>query len=232
MRQIVSLVALVAIVGTGATFAFRAPEKPHASGLPVHLLYLAVPTVLLAIAGLARAYRDGTLGSWMRVRTGDFTRGFLAALLLFVGAWFFAHSVIPQTAPRSIWLARLYLQLGDPEILRQHVGIVVAFILTMAACEEIVWRGLATDLFAELVGSRRAWICGAAVYALAHAPTMWLLRDPKVGYNPLLVFAALAAGLVWGALTRMSGRLWPAIFSHALFDWAALMMFRLWGPSV
>jgi membrane protease YdiL (CAAX protease family) len=75
-------------------------------------------------------------------------------------------------------------------------------------------------------------VWAAVLYASAHAPTLWALRDPKAGLNPLLVAAALAAGLVWGAMTRYFERLPPAIVAHALFDWALVMMFRLWGQSV
>jgi membrane protease YdiL (CAAX protease family) len=71
------------------------------------------------------------------------------------------------------------------------------------------------------------------MYALAHVPTLWALSDGEIGKNPLVLIAALGAGLVWSALARIFGdRLMPSIVSHGLFDWAVLMMFRLWGPSV
>jgi len=82
---------------------------------------------------------------------------------------------------------------------------VVAAIVVAATAEEIVWRGLVTRLVAEAVGSRTAWIWAAVLYALAQAPTIWLLRDPVAGANPLVVFAALALGLVWGSWRACSG---------------------------
>ena len=64
-------------------------------------------------------------------------------------------------------------------------------------------------------------------------PTLWALSDSTLGKNPMVLIAALGAGLVWSALARVFGdRLTPSIISHGLFDWAVLMMFRLWGPSV
>jgi membrane protease YdiL (CAAX protease family) len=153
-------------------------------------------------------------------------------VVLFAGAYAFTKLVAPVGSPRESWLARLYLQLGHPGELRANVKTMVLGIVVAAAAEEIVWRGLVTTLLAEQFGSRRAWIYSAVAYAAAHVPTIWALRDPVAGMNPVLVMAALAAGLVWGAMARMFGRLPPAILSHALFDWMVVMMFRLWGPSV
>jgi hypothetical protein len=58
------------------------------------------------------------------------------------------------------------------------------------------------------------------------------MRDPDAGPNPLVPLAALGAGLVWGWMAQRYERLLPGIFSHVLFDWTVVMMFRLWGPSV
>jgi membrane protease YdiL (CAAX protease family) len=45
----------------------------------------------------------------------------------------------------------------------------------------------------------------------------------------VLPFGALGAGLLWGGIARASGRIAPAMVAHALFDWAVVMMFPLWG---
>jgi len=102
----------------------------------------------------------------------------------------------------------------------------------MAVAEELVWRGLVVSLLEERIGSRRAWIWAAVLYGVAHLPTAWALRDPAAGPNPLLVLAAIGCGLVWGGMARRFDRLLPSMFSHALFDWTVIMMFRYWGPSV
>ena len=81
------------------------------------------------------------------------------------------------------------------------------------------------------VGSRRAWIYGAFLYALAHLPTAFALRDANLGPNPVLPLAALACGLVWAFAVRKTGRLVPTILAHALFDWCVIVGYRLAGPS-
>jgi membrane protease YdiL (CAAX protease family) len=47
--------------------------------------------------------------------------------------------------------------------------------------------------------------------------------------NPLVVAAALGGGLLWGAMARAFGRLFPSVLAHVVFDWAVVMMFPLWG---
>jgi membrane protease YdiL (CAAX protease family) len=190
------------------------------------------PSVLVAAFGLYRAHRDGELEGWFKPVWGDPTRGLGSAALLVGGALAFVHAVMPVGSARESWLARLYLQIGDPAVLRAHALDVGAIVVVAAAAEEIVWRGLVTRLLAEAVGSRTAWIWAAALYALAQLPTLWQLKDPVAGQNPLLVFAALGLGLVWGLMARFFGRLFPGILSHAAFDWCVIMMFRLWGPGV
>ena len=150
---------------------------------------------------------------------------------LYAAGWAFARFVAPVGSAREIWLVSLYSQIGDPQVLRAQAPLVGIAILVVSACEEILWRGMVTQLLADRVGSRGAWIFAAGLYALAYVPTMWSLRS-GVGLNPVLVVAALGGGLLWGAMARAFGGLAPSIIAHAFFDWAILMMLPLWGGRV
>jgi len=228
MRNALLLALVVAAVGAASGAAF-APARAGAPGF--WAILLAVHAALVTIAFL-RARYDGDTWGWIVPSWGDFTRGFFVALVLFGSAYFATRAIAPAGTPREGWLVRLYLQLGSPEDLRAHTGLVALAIVAMAFAEEVVWRGLVTTLLAELVGSRAAWVYAAGLYALAHVPTMWALRDGAAGPNPLLPLGALGCGLVLGAAARSFGRLVPGVVAHALFDWCLIMMFRLWGPSV
>ena len=197
MRNWLYLAGIVLAVAIGAELAFA----PSRAGTPQVFVYMAIPTVGLAIVGLARAYRDGVLKEWAGVKGGDFTRGFAAAAFLFGCSYVFSKVVTPPTAPQAVWLARLYEQVGDPSELRKEISRVVAGLVIVGAAEEILWRGLVTSLLEERIGSRRAWVWAAVLYAVAHVPTMWQLKG-SAGWNPVIVTAALGCGLVWGLMAR------------------------------
>jgi membrane protease YdiL (CAAX protease family) len=116
-------------------------------------------------------------------------------------------------------------------VLQSHAPQVGVAIAVVALAEEVVWRGMVTQLLADRMGTRTAWVGAAVLYAAAYVPTMWALRAGGVGgLNPVLPVAALGAGLLWGAMARaFGGRLAPGVLAHALFDWAVVMMFPLWG---
>jgi len=228
MFQSAVLAVVVLVVGASTYFGF----SPARAGSPSLFLIIGLPNLLLALFGLDRARRDGVLKHWFGVRGGDFSIGFLTAALLFATTWAFTKVFIPPGSPRDAWLARIYLQTGDPAKLRSHVAVMVMGLVGMAICEEIIWRGLVVSLLEEKVGSRRAWLYSAVLYAVAHVPAAFALRDPIAGLNPLLPMAALGCGLVWSFMNRKLGRLTPGIFAHGLFLWSVVMMFRMWGPSV
>jgi uncharacterized protein len=215
----------VVVVGASSYFAF----SPERSGSLAFWALALGPTVAVAVAAAAWAQREDYLLEWLSPRWGDFTRGLLGAVGLFGAAWAVTHFVAPVGSPREIWLVSLYGQLGDPRALQRHAPWVVVAVVLAAIVEELVWRGAVTQLLAERVGSRWAWLWAAGLYALALTPTAWALRGGD-GLNPLLVIAAAGGGLVWGGMARAFGRLGPSILAHALFDWAMLMMFPLWGP--
>jgi membrane protease YdiL (CAAX protease family) len=240
VRNVALLAAIVVSIAAGTHFAFQVAR----AGQPSFVLWLAAPLLVVAVLGVLRAHRDGELyrrasfdeggtgAGWLNVRSGDFSRGFGGAALLFGAAFAAMKLLAPVGSSREGWLARFYLHLGDLSALRESVGRVVAAIIVLAVAEELVWRGLVVSLLETLVGSRRAWVWAAVLCAAAQAPTLLALRDPVAGPNPVLPAAALVGGLVWGFMARRFGRLLPGIFSHVLFYWTVLMMFRLWGPSI
>jgi uncharacterized protein len=216
------------ILATSNAFAFSVDR----SGTVAFWAWAVLPTVAIAALAVVRAHRDGELRDWMRFVWGDPTRGLVSAALLAAMSLAFVRVFSPAGSVRESWIARVYLQFGDPAALRQHAAYVAVAVVVAATAEEIVWRGLVTRQIAEVVGSRMAWVWAALLYAAALLPTIFRLDDPAAGPNPLLVLAALALGLFWGGMSRVTGRLVPGILSHAAFDWCVIMMFRLWGPGV
>jgi membrane protease YdiL (CAAX protease family) len=227
-KNLLVAVLIAAALGVAGYMASRESIE----GTATVAYFILGPMIVAAAGGAFLLHRAELFRPLITFKPGDFTRGFVVAAVLFGLTSAATHWLFPLSEPRASWLLRLYLQLGDPKELRDHVPFVVVAILLASVAEEIIWRGVMPFLLEEYVGTRRAWLYSAVVYAVAQVPTAFALRTKEAGLNPLLPAAALVCGLCWGALTRKFERLWPAIISHALFDWCVVMMFRLYGPSV
>jgi membrane protease YdiL (CAAX protease family) len=223
-----AFVAVAVLVTALASFFAFSPER---SGTIAFWLLAGGPTVVLAGMAAVLAHREDLLRDWITPRWGDVTRGIAGAALFFAAAFVFARVVCPPASPREIWLVTLYGQIGDPRKLEQNGAVVGATVFLVAAAEELVWRGMVTQILADRVGSRTAWAWSAVLYAAALVPTAWALGSPA-GLDPVLVVAGLAGGLLWGLMARFFGSLVPSIFAHALFDWLVLVVFPLWGSRV
>jgi membrane protease YdiL (CAAX protease family) len=184
----------------------------------------ATYAVLMALA-LHFFWIEGTLAARLSPRWGDLSIGALSAIVLLFASWIGRSALAPAGTPRQAWLFRIYLQLGDPELIQNSL-VLTGTLLFIAAAEEIVWRGMVLDLVAERLGTRTAWIATTFLYALSMVPTVFTLRDPEAGPNPLLVTAALGAGLVWSFLAARIGRLLPVAISHMAFTYFSAVQFR------
>jgi uncharacterized protein len=218
----VRYVALAIVVTAGShALAFR----DSLQGTTAFWLWLLLPALALSLVALFKLWQDGTLVQRFTPRWGDLSIGALTAGALLVASWIARSVLSPSGTVSQAWLYRIYLQLGDPEVLQTSL-LATGMLLITAAAEEIVWRGMVLDALAERFGSRRGWIMAAFCYALATAPTLWALRDPVAGPNPLLVIAAFGCGIVWSFLAARLGRLSPGIFSHLAFTYFSAVQFR------
>src|SRR5438270_8225735 len=103
--------AIAAIVVINAV-CFWLAFQPSRAGTPLFWILVTAPTIVLGLVALVRAWRQGELARWLRPSAGDFTLGILFAALQFGLAY--ASSRVLSATGHEIWLARLYLQLGDP----------------------------------------------------------------------------------------------------------------------
>ncbi len=226
MRSSGAAFVILAVVATGV--ASYVAFSPGFSGTVAFWAIAGGPTLGLGALAAVWARREDYLAEWLGPKWGDFTRGLFGAVLLFALSWAFVRFAVPVGSPRELWLVSVYGQIGDPRVLQKHAGEVAAAVGVIALSEEVLWRGAVTHLLAEKVGSRAAWLWAAGLYAAAYAPTAWALRGAS-GLDPVLVVAAFAGGLLWGGMARAFGRLAPGVLAHALYDWAVIMMFPLWG---
>ena len=137
--------------------------------------------------------------------------GLLVGLVMSIATWVLYPISVDFVPAIGVEVPKLY------GLLRQVPGPVWAFpvLVLVVAAEELVWRGLAIDLFSKSFGASGAVLFASLVYVL-----------PQIAFrSPLLVVVALACGLVWGALrVRTHGLLAPLI-AHLTWDLLVFVLF-------
>lgn len=208
----------------GVAYSFSAAR----AGTPQFWLGVSLPYLPLLALALHKMWDEGTLLDLLTPRWGDLSIGAVSMMLLLFASWAARKVLCPVGTPRQAWLFRIYLQLGNPEHLQRSTGYTL-LILLICAAEEIVWRGMVLSELTQRFGRRAALPLSALLYGVAIAPTLWLLRDPLAGPNPLLLTAAVGCGLVWSFLAGQLGRLTPVIISHMAFTYFTIVQFRIPG---
>jgi len=207
------------------TASYAAAFRLEFAGTAAFYWVFGVPHLALAALAVRGFLRDGTLKARLTPRMGDITLGALPGIALLVASWAARAVLVPAGTPRQAWLLHLYLVLGDPETL-QHSVFLTSALAVIVVCEELIWRGMVLDELSERFGNRRAFVFAVLLYALAALPTVYALRDPLAGPNPLLLIAALGCGLVWTFLAGRLGRLLPSVIAHLVFTYFSAVQFR------
>ena len=198
------------------------------AGNPSFWLGVSLPYLLLVAVALHKMWDEGTLLDLLTPRWGDLSIGAVSMMGLLFASWAARKILSPLGSPRQAWLFRIYLQLGNPEHLQRSTAYTL-LILLICAAEEIVWRGMVLTELTQRFGRRKALPVSALAYGFATLPTLWLLRDPVAGINPLLLTAAVGCGLVWSFLAAQLGRLAPVVISHMAFTYFTIVQFHLPG---
>ncbi len=218
-RAWLECLAVTLVAGVALTVAFSDGLAESALMIPI----VGGAYAVLAVATLIYLHKRGRLQGELAPRRLDVTLGALVALVLVLGAMV-AELGLQQRAIGG-WMFQLFLQLGDPR------GATSAWlgpaVFATALLEELVWRGFVMRRLAEAEGAGRALWFSTLLYAMAHAGTVYTLRDPNVGPNPILVVAAAGCGLVWGLVAVRFERLVPSLAAHAIFSWA-VVLFPVW----
>ena len=220
--------AIVALTLVIAAAAVAVSLRPHQAGGWSLWLGLGIPYLALGAYAAYLMFDEGTLVDRVTPRGGDITLGVLVAAALLFASWTLRANVAPAGSEWQGWVARIYLVLGDPSAIQRSAALTIA-LLVVAGLQELTWRGMVQDAMERQLGVRAGWIVTAVLFTVATAPTLFTLRDPVAGLNPLAVVAALGCGLAWGFLTRVAGRLWPAMFSHMAFLYFSAVQFHIPG---
>jgi membrane protease YdiL (CAAX protease family) len=143
------------------------------------------------------------------VRSG--ITGLLVGLVMSMATWVLYPISIDFVPAIGVEVTKLY------GLLRQIPGPVWAFpvLVLVVGAEELVWRGLAIDLFSKSLGASGAVLLASLVYVL-----------PQIAFrSPLLVIVALLCGLVWGALRVWTHGLLAPLIAHLTWDLLVFVLF-------
>jgi membrane protease YdiL (CAAX protease family) len=212
VRATLSTLLVTLAVSGAVAYAFRLPPATGMNGW----LAFASTYAALALAALWSLRRRGVLADLMRFRPGDPSIGIGLGVLLLVSSWVLSGWLLPADSVERAWLLRVLVLLGGTS-----TPAVTACLMAVAACEELVWRGWVQGELGLALGARQGWVIGALLYGVAHAATLWTLRDAAAGYNPLIVLGAVGCGICWAFLRERTGRLMPGIFAHVAFTYLA-----------
>jgi hypothetical protein len=211
----------MALITAAMAFAFRL----ELAGSPGFWAALAVPYAALAALALYKLWDEGTLVDVLSPRWGDLSLGALTAAVLLLASFGARALLAPAGSTRQAWLLRIYAQIGDSDVVQRSV-LYTGLLLFIVVCEELVWRSMVLDELSERFGTRRGWPLAALCYGATALPTLYTLRAPIAGLNPLLVTAAIGCGIVWTFLASIKGRLLPVIVAHGVFTYFSLVQFR------
>ncbi len=176
---------------------------------------LAVTYAALSALAVRQLHERQLVAARMKPRGGDVSIGILLGLLMVVAGVVVQRWLAPLTSPQAGWLAAIYIQVGNI----QNSGPLIAMLASLGLMEELVWRGMVLEALRDRFGPRWAAPTSALFYSVAHIPTLFTLQVAPAGPNPLLVVAALGAGLLWGFAAMALSRLWPVIIAHVVFSY-------------
>lgn len=137
--------------------------------------------------------------------------GLASAFLLYAVFWmghYFSTHLLPFAGAQvdSIYV----IKAGQNKWL-----IAALLVCVIGPAEEIFWRGFLQRRLSNKYGWLIGFIVATMLYTLVH---IW-------SFNLMLLAASTICGAFWGLLFAATGKLWPGIISHAVWD---VVIFILW----
>jgi membrane protease YdiL (CAAX protease family) len=153
---------------------------------------------------LDKPYRVDLAADWGAGRIRKVLLGTLTSVLLYL-VFFGLDLLSPRVFPSAAAdIGRVYaLKAGAGPA---RVALLIVFLIGPG--EEVIWRGYFQRHWESRWGFPRGWLLAAALYAAVHLGSG----------NPMLVLAAVAAGLFWGLLYHRYHSVLLNAVSHTLWD--------------
>lgn len=190
----------------------------------IFVAMIALPFLLLTRTGRRKI---GLV--WPRSWRGVLLSGALGALscaaLFYVTSYYFGLT----EGNSLVYIARSYGNLT--QVLNDQNRLIYFLIFTIPSLlfspigEEIFYRGLVHECFANSLGNQKATLIDSAAFALVHVAHFGLIyADSGIGWQflpgPALLWVAWLFGtcLLFSVARKKSGSIWGAVAAHALFN--------------
>jgi membrane protease YdiL (CAAX protease family) len=192
------------------------------SGTAAFWLLCCLPNVVFGIGSLVYAGSKGLLGAWLELNIVDLVLGVGVAALQYALAYAVARGLLPRLSEGTTWLTDLYDHLGGTSSRQAHPVLSLFGLFATCSCEEIVWRGLATEVATPRFGGVGAFVFQVVANAVLYVPMA------IVSQNPIIPCSALVGGIATGLLAaRRDGRLPGTFVGHSLFDFSVVVLWPL-----
>ena len=202
-------VPLVAFPLVGALTAGLGSPRREAVGVVINYAVMALPSLLILWRQVRALPKDSApQGGWMQWRV----RPWLSALRDAVGGWLMVTPLVMLTG----WL--LVRLVGDPGgsnpllelVLGSHDPIALGLLALTAVVlaplfEETIFRGALLPVLAARLGPLVGVLVSGLLFAMAH-----------ISVGELAPLTVLGVGL--GLVRLRSGRLWPSVLMHGLWN--------------
>lgn len=147
----------------------------------------------------------------------------------------------PALTPRRWWLLSIPVlvvllpiaQLGEVPWASRSLGFILVIAvgtLMVGFGEELLIRGVLLTAVRARHGELVALLGTSLVFALAHIPGSIIAGAPIAAIAFQVTFLA-AAGAAYYWVRRVTGRLWAAMFAHALTDWVLYLASSAGTPA-
>ena len=183
-----------------------------------------LPLAVMALLGAGRLVAgDASTRAMLKPRVLPIVLGLSGAVVMFAATRLIYGWLAHAFPALPVETARLYGLLRGEGLRGLSLALVIG---TVAASEEIVWRGRVLSSPADATPPR--WPDGhqllavlgkTAIYAAAHAPST----------SPLLIGVAFACGAAWGVLRVATRSLWTPLLTHVLWDMCVMVLWPLAG---
>ena len=189
-------------------------------------LYLSTVVFQWAVSGVIawRCLAHGLTLVELGITLPDVPRAIIAAAVL--SALLVLNQIfgIRRLASLPVGKRGLVAQLAERLLPRtkKETFAAIALVLTVAACEEFIYRGFIEGLFQQVCSSALAGaLVSAGLFALAH------LYQGRRG-----LLTTFIIGLVFSGVRIWTGSLWPSMFIHFAVDFTAgVASFRMLTPA-